>query len=121
MQAALHHYSEGLATATATAAAAVHSANEAKRRAISNRVVRSSSQPGVDLSVGDPEISMNASVNTSIGQSFSAGSGGQGNSYRDFSVNMELLLVVGRRMMRSIEDKIELEMSRARDAGTAGG
>ena len=39
VQAALHHYSEGLATATATAAAAVHSANEAKRRAISNHVI----------------------------------------------------------------------------------
>ena len=54
-------------------------------------------------------------MNASIGQSF-ASTDGVGSSHRDFSANMELLeaRVEHENDVSSIEDKIELEMSRAR-------
>ncbi len=123
VEAALHHYSEGLATATATAAAAVHTANDAKRRAIAGSVLRSHSMSMDTSMVGDPELSR-MSMMTDGGRGH-GGTGGQlGNlsTHRDFSASMELIEArVERRMLRSVEDKIELEMSRARDQDLQGG
>ena len=122
VESALQHYSEGLATATATAAAAVHAANDAKRRVISQRVTNTSMSFHPSSS-GDPEFSMtgdetntSATSNNGIGSRNSNGSGGQ---HATLMNSIDIIEArVERRMLRSIEDKIELEMSRASDRGS---
>jgi hypothetical protein len=137
VESALQHYSEGLATATATAAAAVHAANDAKRRVISQRVT--STAMSFHPMAGDPEFSMSGGGGS--GGSGSGGSGGSGiNESMSSNTNNEhhqqhhrglgqhetlmnsidiIEARVERRMLRSIEDKIELEMSRATERGDA--
>ena len=120
VESALQHYSEGLATATATAAAAVHAANDAKRRSISNRMTNAS----VSM-MNDPELSMMRGSNSSNNSSNTGGRGGEDNvegrgrvgSQHDQLMNSIDIIEarVERRMLRSVEDKIELELSRATD------
>ena len=105
VESALQHYSEGLATATATAAAAAHAANDARRRTISNRMTVNTSYHS---NGGDPETTME----------MDGRNGGGGGSHDSLMNSIDIIEArVERRMLRSIEDKIELEMSRANERG----
>jgi hypothetical protein len=116
VESALQHYSEGLATATATAAAAVHAANDAKRRAISNRMTNSSISSM--MHGGDPDLfrTRNTDGDESGSATNESMNGGGGSQHDQLMNSIDIIESrVERRMLRSIEDKIELELSRASD------